>query len=81
MYMDGVVREVNVRTRERGIKIVEQGGGRWRVNQLLYADDTVLIGETRVNLQEMLRVFKEVCKRRKFKVNVGKSKVMVCAEN
>ena len=41
---------------------------------------TMLIGDSRNNLQEMLRVFDEVSKRRKLKVNVGKIKVTVCAK-
>ena len=40
----------------------------------------MLIEESRDNLQEMLRVFEEVFKRRKLKVNVGKSKLMVSAK-
>ena len=51
------------------------------MNQLLYADDTVLIADSRENLQRMVNVFGEVCWRRKLKVNVAKSKVMVVSKN
>ncbi len=44
----------------------------------MYADDTVLIAENYGNLQKLVSVFDSVCKSRKLKVNVNKSKVMVC---
>ena len=47
------------------------------MNQLLYADYTVLIGNSRENTQQLLNEFVNVCKRRKLKVIIGKSKVMV----
>ncbi len=43
----------------------------------LYADDTVLLAESEGMLQRTVDEFERVCKRRKLKVNVGKSKVMV----
>ena len=46
-------------------------GNTWRVNQQLYADDTVLIGESEENLRELLKEFNSVCKKRKLKVNAG----------
>ena len=58
--------------------MVGQEGDVWRVNQLMYADDVVLVGNSRVDLQRLLDEFDIVCKRRKLQVNVGKSKVMVC---
>ncbi len=42
----------------------------------LCADDTVLLGESEV-LQRIVDEFDRVCKRRKLKVNAGKSRVMV----
>ena len=51
------------------------------INQLLYADDIVLIADSRENLQRMVKVFGEVCWRRKLKVRVAKSKVMVVSKN
>ena len=43
----------------------------------LFADDTVLLAESEGMLQKAVDEFHRVCKRRKLKVNVGKSKVMV----
>ena len=46
MNMDEVVSEVNERVLGRGVELVGWEGDVWRVNQLLYADDTVLIGNS-----------------------------------
>ncbi len=40
-------------------------------------DDTVLLAESEGMLQRIVDEFDRVCKRRKLKVNAGKSKVMV----
>ncbi len=42
----------------------------------LCADDTVLLAESEGILQRIVDEFDRVCKRRKLKVNAGKSKVM-----
>ena len=44
---------------------------------LLYADDTVLMTENAIDLQQQLNVFKEYCKTWKLKVNVNKSNVLI----
>ena len=48
------------------------------MNQLLFADDTVLIENSREDLQRLMNEFDIVCKRGKLKVKVGKTKAMVC---
>ena len=45
----------------RGVELVGWEGDVWRVNQLLYADDTVLIGNSRENLQRLMDEFDIVC--------------------
>ena len=80
LYMDAVMKEVNGRVMGKGVKL-EHSGREWMINQLLYADDTVLIADSRDSLQRMVNVFGEVCWRRKLKVNVAKSKVMVVSKN
>ncbi len=49
----------------------------WSVVTCLFADDTVLLAESEGNLQRVVNEFYSVCKRRKLKVNAGKSKVIV----
>ncbi|TOF75158.1 hypothetical protein CGJ15_27085, partial [Vibrio parahaemolyticus] len=43
---------------------------------MLFADDSVLLGDSEEKLQRLVDEFGSVCKRRKLKVNTGKSKVM-----
>ncbi len=49
----------------------------WSVVTCLFADDTVLLAESEGDLQRVVNEIYSVCKRRKLKVNAGKSKVMV----
>ncbi len=49
----------------------------WSVVTCLFVDDTVLLAESKGDLQRIVNVFYSVCKRRKLKVNAGKSTVMV----
>ena len=41
-YMDGAVREVNVRVLGKGLELLSANGVRFKINQLLFADDTTL---------------------------------------
>ncbi len=70
LQMKGKFGEVGVRMYDEGRK--------WVLNSILFADDTVLIAEIESDLQNLVNAFDSVCKRRKLKVNVNKSKVMVC---
>ncbi len=57
------------------------GGRKWVLNSVLFADDTLFIAENENYLQILVSVFDRVCERRKLKVNVNKSKVMVCEQS
>ena len=57
------------------------GGCVWKIIQLLYADDTLLNGNSRENIQQLLNEIDNVCKRRKLTVNAFKSKGMVCGKS
>ena len=81
VYMDGVVREVNMRTYGRGVEMFDSMGRSWRVSQLLFADDAVLMAESAKDLQDLVAGFGRVCERRKLRVNVNKSKVLVCSKD
>jgi len=43
---------------------------------LIFADDTVLIGDSEQKLQKLVKEFGSVCKRRKLSINIDKSKIM-----
>ena len=81
LYIDGVVREVNARVLGRGLKLVDGNDNEWELNQLLFADDTVVVADSERKLCHFMTEFGRVCERRKFRVNVGKSKVMRCTGN
>ena len=75
VYMDGVVREVNIRVLGKG-QLLCASGGRFEINQLLFADDTVPVADSEEKLCRLVNEFGRVCERRKLRVDVGKSKVM-----
>ncbi len=68
--------------REMKSKVVNAGaklrlnGEMWSVVTCLFADDIVLLAESEGDLQRVVSK-SSVCKRRKLKVNAGKSKVMM----
>ena len=70
VYMDGVVREVNVRVLGQGLELPSANGGRFEINQLLFADDTSLVADSE-ELCRLVSEFGRVCERRKLRVNVG----------
>ncbi len=47
------------------------------VVKCLFADDTVVLAESEGDLKRVVNGFYSVCKKRKLKMNAGKSKVMV----
>ena len=74
VYMDGVVREVNVSELEKGLELLSANGGRFEINQLLFADDAALVAHLE-KLCRLVSEFGKVWERRKLRVNVGKSKL------
>ena len=66
LYIDGVVREVNARVLGRGLKLVDGIDNEWELNQLLFADDTVVVAdsETERKLCQLVTEFGRVCERR-----------------
>ena len=77
--MDGVVREVNVRVLGKWLELLSANGGRFEINQPLFADDTALVADSEDKLYKLVSEFVRVCERRKLRVNEGKSKVMRCS--
>ena len=73
------VQEVNVIVPGKGLELLSVNGGRFKINQLLFADDTALVADSEEKLCRLVSEFGRVCERRKLRVNVGKSKVMRCS--
>ena len=44
-----MVRDVNVRVLGKGLQLLNANGGRFEINQLLFADDTALVADQRIS--------------------------------
>ena len=66
-YMDGVVREYMdgvIRVLGKGLELLSANGGRFAINQLLFADDTALVADSEEKLCRLVSEFGRVCERR-----------------
>ena len=54
VYMDGVVRKVNVRVLGKGLELLNANSGKFEINQLLFADDTALVADSKEKLRRSL---------------------------
>ena len=70
---------MNVRSLGKGLELLSANGGRFEINQLLFADDTALVTDSEEKLCRLASEFGRVWERRKLRVNVGKNKVMRCS--
>ena len=61
VYMDGVIREVNVRVLGKELELLNVNGGRFEINQLLFADDTGLVADSEEKLCRLVSEFGRVC--------------------
>ena len=50
VYIDGVVREVNVRVLGKRLQLLSANGCTFAINQLLFADDTALVADSEEKL-------------------------------
>ena len=51
------------------------------IDWLMFADDTVLLGDSEEKLERLVQEFGRVCQRRKLSVNETKSKIMRIGKN
>ena len=65
VYMVCVVREVNIRVLGKWLELLSANGGRFEINQLLFADDTALVADSEETLCRLVSEFSSVCGRRK----------------
>ena len=64
VYVDGVVRRVNVRVIGKGLELLSTNGGRFEINQLLFADDTALVADSEEKLCRLVSAFGRACERK-----------------
>ena len=60
VYMDGVVREVNVRMLGKGLELLRANGGRFEINELLFADDTTFVADSEDKFSRLVSEFGSV---------------------
>ena len=70
---------MNVGVLGKWLELLRANGSRFKINQFLFVDKTVLVADTEEKLHRLVSEFGGVCGRRKLRVNVGKSKVMRCS--
>ena len=63
LYIDGVVRVLG-----KGLKLVDGNDNEWELNQLLFADDTVVVADSERKLCQLVTEFGRECERRKLRV-------------
>lgn len=63
MFMGGVMRQMKMRTHDKGTKLVINGKS-WRVLTCLYVDNAVMFAENKQKLQKMANEFDKVCRRK-----------------
>ena len=61
-----------------GLELLRANGGRFEINQPLFADNTALVADSEEKLCGLLSEFGIVWERPKLRVNAGWSKVMRC---
>ena len=62
VYMDSVVREVNVRVLGKELELLSSNGGRFEINQLLFVDDTALVADSEEKLCRLVSELVEYAK-------------------
>ena len=55
------MREVNTLVLLKGLKLLTGNGGRFKINQLLFADDKALVADSYGKLYRMVSEFGRVC--------------------
>ena len=61
IYMDGVVREVNVNKIGKGLELLSMNGGWFEKILKLFADDTALVADSEEKLCRLVNEFGRVC--------------------
>ena len=54
VYLDGVVREVNVRVLGKELELLSANGSRLEINQLSFEDKTALVADSKEKLCEII---------------------------
>ena len=69
IYVDGMIRKINARMFSRSLSLVNSDDREWKINQLMFTDDIVLVADSEEKLCQLLEEFGQKCDRRNFSVN------------
>ena len=72
LYAEYIMRNAGLDESKAGIKIAERN-----INNLIYADDTTLMAESKEELQSLLMKVKEESENADLKLNIQKTKIIV----
>ena len=82
LFIDAVMKEVREKAGDVGVTLWDERRNiEWKVDWLMFADDTVLLGDSEEKLERLVQEFGRVCRRRKLSVNETKSKIMKIGKN
>ena len=81
LNMEEVASEVQTDTFGSGARLVGDGKEYRELKQLLFADEALLVEDSKEILERWVTEFRRVCRRRKLKMNVWKSKHMHSARH
>ena len=82
LFMDAAMKEVREKAGDVGVTLQDERRNiEWKVDWLMFADDTVLLGDSEEKLEILVQEFGRVRRRRKLSVNETKSKIMKIGEN
>ena len=72
VFLDSVIRSMNRVDKGASLIMHEE---RWEVSMLLFADDAVLVAESRERLEDLVRKFERESRGKGLKINPSKSRV------
>ena len=82
LFMDAAMKEVRKKAGDVGVTLwTERRNIERKVDWLMFAKDTVLLGDNEEKLERLVQEFGSVCRRRKLTVNETKSKIMKIGKN
>ena len=57
-----MVRKVNARMLGRGLRLVNVESREWKVNQMLFANETALVADSQKKLCQLMEKFGQMCR-------------------
>ena len=82
LFMDAEMKEVREKAGDVGVTLRDEKRNiEWKVDWLMFADDSVLLDDSEEKLERLVQEFGSGCQRRKLSMNETKSKIMKIGKN